>query len=171
MEEDKGVALKLADISEAPLLANLLELYQHDLSECFQVDLGADGRFGYSRLPLYWSEPKCRYPLLIRAGNRDIGFVLATVGSPASEDPDVYDIAEFFVLRKYRHSGIGRQAAHLLWDRYRGRWFVRVAKRNAGALTFWRRVIAEYDGIGFTEETRDDPPGWCVFSFVSRTPR
>ena len=38
------------------VLANLLELYAHDFSEFHDLELGMDGRFGYSHLPLYWSE-------------------------------------------------------------------------------------------------------------------
>ena len=47
------VTLEPATRSDAPLLANLLELYVHDLSEIFPVRIGEDGRFGYERLPLY----------------------------------------------------------------------------------------------------------------------
>lgn len=156
--DSDDVSLRIAEAHELPLLANLLELYQHDLSEYFPVDPGPDGRFGYEKLPLYWSEPEWRFPLLIVRSGRVIGFVLVTRGSPASDDPDVYDVAEFFVLRRYRRSGVGRDAARLLWDRYPGRWIVRVAANNARALAFWRRVIGE--------PRREVTAGqWQVFSF------
>jgi predicted acetyltransferase len=87
--------LEVATLSEAPLLANLLELYLHDLSVAFPaIQLGADGRFGYPWLPLYWSEPERRFPFLIREAGRVAGFALATRGSPASDDPTVFDVAE-----------------------------------------------------------------------------
>ena len=38
---------------QEPVLANLLELYSHDFSEFHEIELGADGRFGYPSLPLY----------------------------------------------------------------------------------------------------------------------
>jgi predicted acetyltransferase len=41
----------------APILAYLLELYAHDFSGFHRLDIGADGRFDYKSLPLYWSEP------------------------------------------------------------------------------------------------------------------
>ena len=108
------VSLDVAPARDAALLANLLELYVHDLSEAFPlIELGADGRFGYDPLPLYWSEPERRFPFLIRCGGRVAGFVLVARGSPASDDPDVLDVAEFFVLRRYRRSGVGRRAAFL----------------------------------------------------------
>ena len=169
MANPSEVALDVAAPGDAGLLANLLELYIHDLSEVFpRIELGADGRFGYDPLPLYWSEPARRFPFLIRYDARVAGFVLVTRGSPASDDADVFDIAEFFVIRRHRRSGVGRRAAFLLWDRLPGRWIVRVSLGNAGAIPFWAGVIAEYTGGAATESERAGTPNaWRVFSFES----
>lgn len=170
MVDSEEVVLEAATIQDATLLSNLLELYIHDMSEVFPtVELGADGRFGYDRLPLYWSEPERRFPFLFRCGAaRAAGFVLVTRGSPASNDPDVFDVAEFFVLRRHRHSGVGRRAAFLLWDRLPGRWIVRVSEGSPGALTFWTRIIAEYTRGTAIQFTRSGIPNdWRVFSFDS----
>ena len=163
------VVLDVARPGDAGLLANLLELYLHDLSEAFPtIELGADGRFGYDPLPLYWSEPERRFPFFIRHGARVAGFVLATRGSPASDDPDVFDVAEFFVIRRHRRSGVGRRAAFLVWDRLPGRWIVRVSEGNTGGLRFWPGVIAEYTQGAHTEfERAGNPNAWRVFSFES----
>src|SRR4051812_22354234 len=100
MAEPHEVVLDVATPADATLLSNLLELYIHDLSAAFpNVELGADGRFGYAKLPLYWSEPERRFPFLIRCGSCVAGFALVTRGSPASDDPNVFDVAEFFILR------------------------------------------------------------------------
>jgi predicted acetyltransferase len=171
MVEPHEIVLDIATPRDAPLLSNLLELYIHDLSDVFpHVELGADGRFGYDKLPLYWSEPERRFPFVIRCGTRVAGFVLATRGSPVTDDPDVFDIAEFFVLRRYRRSGVGRRAAVLLWNRFPGRWIVRVSEGNAGAIPFWASVIAEYTPGAATESTRPGVPhAWRVFSLDSAT--
>jgi predicted acetyltransferase len=163
------VGLDVALPSDAGVLANLLELYVHDLSEVFpRIELGADGRFGYDLLPGYWSEPERRFPFLVRCGERLAGFVLVTRGSPASDDPDVLDVAEFFILRRYRRSGVGRLAAFLVWDRLPGRWIVRVSEANRGAIPFWAGVVAEYTKGALTEFTREGSPApWRVFSFNS----
>jgi len=173
MTDPAHVALDIATSADAGLLANLLELYIHDLSAVFpDVELGADGRFGYDKLPLYWSEPERRFPFLIRCGDRVAGFVLATHGSTATEDPSVFDIAEFFVLRRYRRTGVGRQAAILLWNRLPGKWIVRVSGGNPGAVPFWASVIAEFTGGAATELRRPgNPHPWQVFSFESRLER
>lgn len=101
------VALIPAAPPDRVLLSNLLELYIHDLSHVFtHLEIGADGRFGYPKLPLYFSEPDRRFAYLIRQGPRTTGFALVTRGSPVVETPDVHDVAEFFVLRQYRRAGL-----------------------------------------------------------------
>jgi predicted acetyltransferase len=152
----------------APLLANLLELYIHDLSEIFPLEVGADGRFGYPRLPLYWSEPESRHAFLIKTGATIAGFALATRGSPASDDPTDLDVAEFFVLRRHRRSSIGRDAAFALWRTLPGRWVVRVSEANRAGLPFWRATVGAFTHGDFTESTRSGQPnGWRVFTFAS----
>ena len=169
MADSLDVALDVAAPGDAGLLANLLELYVHDLSEVFpRIEIGADGRFGYDPLPLYWSEPERRFPFFIRCGERIAGFVLVTRGSPASDDPEVFDVSEFFILRRHRRAGVGRRAAFLLWDRLPGRWIVRVSEANRGAIPFWAGVVAEYTNGSLTEFTREGSPArWRVFSFES----
>jgi predicted acetyltransferase len=169
MTDPYEVSLETATAADLPLLSNLLELYIHDLSAAFPgVELGPDGRFGYPQLGRYWAEPERRFPFLIRCGGRVAGFALVTRGSPATEDPEVFDVAELFVLRSYRRSGVGRRAAFLLWSRLPGRWIVRVSEGNPGAIPFWSGVIAEFARGAVTESTRPGSPHpWRVFSFTS----
>ncbi len=160
------VTLGRATEADIVLLSNLLELYMHELSDIFPIRSGADGRFGYSKLPLYWAEPERRFAFLIQASGRIAGFAFATRGSPMSDDPEDLDVAEFFVLRSHRRSGIGRHAARLLWDRIPGRWIVRVSEGNGLALAFWESVISEYTRGEFSESQRPGGMhGWHVFSF------
>lgn len=170
--DEAAVSLDAATAADATLLGNLLELYAHDLSDVFEVVLGPDGRFGYPRLSLYWSEPDRRFAFIIRAEGQIAGFVLATRGSPATEDPEVLDVAEFFVLRRYRRRGVGQRAALLLWRRLPGRWTVRVAEENRGGLAFWGDVLAVAAPTGLTVTTR--PSGhtlWRVYAFDSASVR
>ncbi|MFI5398067.1 MAG: GNAT family N-acetyltransferase [Candidatus Binatia bacterium] len=168
MADSQEVALDVATPRDAVVLSNLLELYIHDLSETFALELGADGRFGYEKLPLYWSEPECRFPFLIRCGTRVVGFALVTRGSSGSHDPDDFDVAEFFIVRRHRRSGVGRRAAFLLWNRFAGRWIVRVSEGNHSGRHFWASVIAEYTSGVLTETMRPgNPHAWRVFSFDS----
>lgn len=153
---------------DSVVLGNLLELYIHDLSQIFSLELGPDGRFGYEKLPLYWSEPGRRFPFLIHYGTQIVGFALVTRGSPASDNPEDFDVAEFFVARKHRRSNIGRRAAGLLWNQFAGSWTVRVSEGNPNAYHFWTSVIANYTRGKFTETSRaGNPFAWRVFAFNS----
>lgn len=161
------VTLESATATDATLLGNLMELYIHDLSAMFpQVKLGADGRFGYPGLPSYWSGDAGRWAFVIRYEGAVAGFVLARRGSPASDDPSVLDIAEFFVLRQFRARGVGRAAATLLWHRILGSWTIRAAAANPGAITFWRGAVADYTSGRATESERSlGGSQWVVFRF------
>ncbi len=114
-----------AEKAQQPVLARLLELYIHDFSELQDVDLQADGTFGYPNLPLYWLDPD-RRPFFIFLDNKLAGFILIQRASEISSSPGVWDVAEFFVLRRYRRQGIGADAAHCIWTRLPGPWEVRV---------------------------------------------
>ena len=165
---DERVTIQLATPIDAALLSNLLELYIHDLSGVFPVENGPDGRFGYPKLPLYWSEPDKRFPFLIQLAGRTIGFAFVTRGSPATNDPNVLDIAEFFILRRHRRNGFGRQAAALLWERFPGRWIVRVSEGNRGAIPFWESATRLYTGGQYKSGQRaGSPHPWRDFSFAS----
>ena len=168
-EDPHHIVLDGATLADATLLSNLLELYVHDLSAAFpSIEMGPDGRFGYRDLALYWSEPERRFPFLIRSDARVVGFALAKRGSPVTDDPNVFDVAEFFVIRRYRRSGVGRRAAVLLWNRLPGAWIVRVSEGNPGAVPFWSGVIGEFTNGAATEYRRPgNPHPWRVFSFVS----
>ena len=168
MVQSLEVTLDVAKPAEAVVIANLWELYAHDLSDVFALELGADARFGNENLSVYWSEPERRFPFLIRYGARIAGFALVTRGSSASENPEVLDIAEFFIARRYRRLGVGRQAALLVWQRFPGRWTVRVSEGNGSGCRFWASVITHYTGGTQTETQRPGQPhAWRVFSFNS----
>lgn len=157
-----------AAAEDQPVLANLLELYAHDFSEFLDLDLNHEGRFGYDKLPLYWQDPG-RHPFLIRWNGKLAGFALVKRGSEISADESVWDMAEFFVLRRYRKQGIGVTAAHNIWSRFPGNWEVRVMQSNKAATTFWQRAIAKFTGqaIPAVPIIHHNKP-WHCFPFESK---
>jgi predicted acetyltransferase len=163
-----GVAVIAARREQEPVLANLFELYAHDFSEFVELTLGPDGRFGYEHLHLYWEEPE-RHPFLIFADKSLAGFAFVHKGSEISQDPDVWDVAEFFIARGFRRLGVGTRAAHEIWKKFPGRWEVRVMEQNRKAKEFWRRAIDEFLGEACepTPLVRDGRV-WHVFSFDSK---
>jgi predicted acetyltransferase len=163
-----NVEVNPASPEQRPLLANMLELYLHDFSEFLELRLGADGRFGYDQLPLYWKESG-RHPFLIVADGHLAGLAFVRRGSQISSDADVWDLAEFFIVRGFRRLGLGMKAAQTVWKRFPGKWEVRVIDRNQKAMEFWPRAINEFldrpiEPIPFDRNGE----GWHVFSFESR---
>jgi predicted acetyltransferase len=150
------VQFEIVDATRAdePVLAALAELYQYDFTEFTGGDVGDDGRFGAGLLARYWMEPG-RHAFLARAYGRLAGFALVRRGS-AFETPGVWDMDEFFVMRKHRRSGLGRYMAHTIFDRLGGAWEVREMANNAPAQAFWRRIIGEYTDGRYSERAYDD---------------
>lgn len=120
------------------VLERLLELYSYDFSEIVGSDVDDQGIYGYRSLDLYWTEPE-RSPFLIRVDGHWAGFALVRAGEP-------HDMAEFFIMRKYRRSAIGRTAVVNIISRFPGRWQIRQVPANQQAIEFWRTVIpAEFE--------------------------
>jgi predicted acetyltransferase len=136
-------------------LAALFELYIYDFSETVEIDVGDDGRFRPPPLATWFSDPR-RHAFLIRVDERLAGFALVQERSRLSGDEAVCDVAELFVMRRYRRRGVGGQVAATLFDRFRGRWEVRQKAENPRATAFWRRVIGRYTDGRFEELTLDD---------------
>ena len=144
------IEIQRASISDKSVLRNLMEFCQHDYSEYDSVDVDEHGLFGYKYLDNYWTESE-RYPFLIRVSDKLAGFVLVrTVDS--REKCVTHAIVEFFVMRKYRRQGIGRQVAWQIFDMFPGQWSIYQEEGNLPAQSFWRRVIAEYTQGAYTDE-------------------
>ena len=153
---------------QEPVLRNLLQLYAHDFSGFYDVELQADGRFVYKDLPLYWRDPS-RYPFLVKVDHKLAGFVLMKRGSEVSGNPNVWDMVEFFVARGYRRRGIGTEIAKQIWRRYPGLWELRVLRLNHAARRFWTRAIKTFAGIVVKPVSfQKDGDDWLLFSFESK---
>ena len=160
-----NIELVEATLADKPALANLLELYQYDFTEYTDDDVGPDGRFGYRYVDAYFAESD-RHAFLIKAGGQLAGFALVRRTTSAAAGGDVFDMAEFFVMRKYRRRGVGAEAARQAFDRFPGRWEVREMAANTPARSFWRRIIADYTS-GHFDERRLDDGAWFIQSFDS----
>ena len=145
-----GLDIAIASLAERPVLENLAQLYIHDFSELFagtpRADLSDDGRYLVD-IPLadWWQLPD-HIPLLLRFNGLLAGFALlnTTTHSGAAADRNM---AEFFVVRKYRRQGLGLAAAQAIFDRYPGRWEAAVIRGNAGARAFWQRAVTAHPAL------------------------
>ena len=142
---------------ERDRLAALFELYLYDFSEILHLEIGDDGRFRPPSLDFYWTDPRC-HPFLIRVDGRLAGFALVQERNclTGEEEREVCDVAEFFVLRRYRRRGVGERAARWIFDRFRGPWVVRQRAENRAATAFWRRTIERYTSGRFDDLVLDN---------------
>jgi predicted acetyltransferase len=164
-----------ATVDQEPVLANLLELYAHDFSEFYPIELAEDGRFSYRDLALYWSEPD-RYPFLVRVDGKLAGLVLVKKGPEISLHENTWDMAEFFVVRAHRRHGIGTHIAHSIWRRFPGVWEIRVMETNYPGQQFWKQAIFKFTGEAISPvHLQMKGMKWQVFTFESspgyQTPR
>lgn len=142
--------------SQQAILDNLFQLYHYDFSAIVGADVGADGRYQSAPLDRYW-EQSGHVPFLFRVDTALAGFALVRQGSRITDNPAVFDVSEFFVLRKYRRRGIGARAAADVFDTLGGPWEVRQLPANTDATAFWRKVIEGYAGPdGWTEAIVDN---------------
>ena len=153
------VTLEPAGPEKRETLSNLFQLYTHDFSEQWadrrDGELQDDGRFpDYPWLDSYWRDPR-REPFLIRVDGQLGGFVLVNEFSHSGLPID-HAVAEFFVVRKHRRSGVGRAAAFAAIRPRPGQWELAVARRNTAAYPFWQGVAAELASDGVEAIDRDD---------------
>ncbi len=158
------VILKIGPESDA-LLRNLTEHYCHDMSEWFDLNVGADGRYAYNTASV-WANGYDAY--LVKVDDSIAGFALIGSAGEWQTDDGSHDIHEFFIMRKFRRRGIGRSMAHFLWNEYPGEWLIRVLEANAPAVYFWRYAISSYS-VGSYREAQHivNRRRWIFFRFAS----
>jgi ribosomal-protein-alanine N-acetyltransferase len=126
--------------------------YVYDMSEFMGWKIPADGLYECIDFSKYWKTDDA-FPFLIHYENELAGFVIIDKkGSDASID---FNVAQFFILRKFKNKGLGRYVACQCFDKFRGTWEVMVIPGNEGAYRFWQSIIKKYTAENFTEYTRE----------------
>ena len=132
------------------------------------------GEIGYSttdQLSRWFGDPSVN-PLLILRGNEPVGFAIVARGSgQAGRQPIDYRMAEFFVSRTFRRRGIGNLAVELILNRFAGRWEITEYLRNPVAVSFWRRVVANYTKGRYQERVTNGEVRQVFESGLSRAQR
>jgi predicted acetyltransferase len=154
--------------ADRDVLQAMGRFYVYDISEFTGWPCPPVGLYECADFGPYWSEPGAHCFFIEVAGER-AGFVL--IDRHGTLPRTEYNVAEFFVLRKFKGRGIGRIAATMIFDRFRGPWEVMQLLENSGAIAFWRKVIAAYTGGRYHEARRYAPhleKEMNVISFDSR---
>jgi len=149
------IRIQPISIEQKPVLMQMMELYSYDFSEFSGDDISEYGYYGYSHIDDYWNEDG-RYAYFIRVDGHLAGLVMVRSCSEYNDLQNPHNIAEFFVMKKYRHKGIGKEVAVRVFDLFPGDWEVSVWKENLPAQKFWGNVIAAYTGGSCSTFTADD---------------
>jgi len=140
-------------------VARLLQLYLHEWSAVVpKARIGKDALFPYD------DAVDDAWLFVDDDDGRLLGFAFTTVAAAGRSH-----VEEFFVLLAERRRGTGTRAAHALFGTRPGPWTFTVRPEKPGALTFWRRAVAEAGG-GVVEsvEVGDDAVARTRISFSSR---
>jgi predicted acetyltransferase len=129
-----------ASINDKSVLGKLLELYLYDFSEFDGADVNEHGLFGYSRLDYYWNE-KDRFPYIFMTDQKYSGFAL--IRSEIVNNDNIFSVAEYFIMKKYRMNGIGKEMFSKIIEKHSGKWNVPVLSCNKSGTIFWKKIINE----------------------------
>jgi len=61
---------------------------------------------------------------------------------------------DFYIISKYQRSGLGKEVAKEIFEKFPGEWSVGIIPEHKGALSFWRNVIKSFKHDAFIEEMK-----------------
>ncbi|HEX5480674.1 MAG TPA: GNAT family N-acetyltransferase [Dehalococcoidia bacterium] len=166
-----AIEVRQVTAADEALFRRLYQLYVYDFTEFTAEDIGPDGQYPDPGNEAHWGVAGFDHFLAFVDGY-PAGLAIVGHASTISGDTGVFDMTQFFVLRKYRRRRVGEEFARAMFDRYRGRWEVRERRDNLPAQAFWRAIIGRYTGGRFTErsEWQDRPSRGPVQFFDSSEP-
>ena len=136
-----------AQPQDFPALEQMLELYQYELSDIWDQQLDAHGRYGYD-LARHKEGRRFHAHVALQEG-RYAGFALVAPAAVTRKEGAWME--QFFILKRYRRAGAGRVLARHVFSSHPGLWEVGEMPANLVAQAFWRKVIAEVTGGQFVE--------------------
>ena len=163
MQDTPPVSIIPASPDQKPVIANLIQLYLHDMTEFMPFPVEPDGRFAYDFLDRFW-----RFPYLIMTGNEIAGFALVIDECPLTGRQPCFFMAEFFILKAYRGRGTGRAALAAILARHPGDWHIATPLANTAALAFWHKAVAPLNAA--TRDIQFEGDTWRLNAFIARAP-
>jgi predicted acetyltransferase len=144
---DRARECHLARPEDFPALGQMLELTQHELSDIWDQELDADGRFGYDTSR--HRQAQRFFAHILRVDGHYAGFALVAPALVTQTEGSWME--QFFVLRKHRRAGHGLALARHVFQSHPGAWEVGQMPANTAARHFWRRVLAHLTQGRFEE--------------------
>ena len=146
------VSLHKVRIKEKDTLKNLMTLYLHELSEyADDLEPTEEGLFEYSGLDLYWKHESL-LAFFVKVNGSLAGFVFLNRHPYAPKDVD-FNLSEFFILKRYRGTGVAEVAIIRLFKLFPGKYNVAQLTTNTRAVKFWHKLY-EDNNIEYEEWAR-----------------
>jgi predicted acetyltransferase len=140
MPADSQAAVHLALPSEIASIENMMQFYNYDLSESLPINFAATGLYALRPKQLYWSKPGV-VPFIVHVDGELAGF--AVVDDEVIQPGSQYNMGYFFIARRYRGRGVGKQVANKLFSLFVGIWEIYFYTNNKTAFRFWNTVMAK----------------------------
>jgi predicted acetyltransferase len=111
----------------------------------------------------YWSKSGVA-PFVIYVDSELAGF--AVVDDEVIQPESQYNMGYFFIARRYRGRGVGKQVANKLFAQFAGIWEIYFYTNNKAASRFWNAVMAKSSArnVAISAQIIDGEP-CTLFSF------
>lgn len=138
---------------EKEILRNLMEKYDYEFTQYTHEDVNPLGLYGYSYLDCYWTDPG-RWAFFLKVDGQLAGFAMVT-DYPEAGNTD-YNMAEFFVMYKYRRCGLGSWAVTELFKKFPGSWQIKYHPANVPSAHFWHKAAQKHSGGNYRHDECPD---------------
>ena len=138
------VTLRAVERAQWPVIENLMQFYNYELSAWYPIAFGDDGRYAVASKTAYLGQPGTQAWLILADGEL-AGF--AVVDDELVDLRRDINLGYFFVGRRFRGRGVGAAAFGGLLARYPGAWELYYLARNEVAAGFWPKAF-ERAGLG-----------------------
>lgn len=151
---DPAIECRRAQASDFDALEQMLELYQHELSDIWIQDLDESGRYGYDLSRHRAADRWFAYVMLI--SGRHAGFALVAPACVTRKEGCWME--QFFVIKRHRRQGVGSALARFVISQHAGPWEIGQMPGNDSARRFWLSVIGQVTSGRF--EKTEVTTGW-----------
>lgn len=127
--------------NDRPVIWNLFQFYCYDTSAEDQCDVDANGLYSLSAdyFAQYWTRPGWQAHLL-RWNDSIAGFALVETSEAVA---GAMELADLFVLNRFRRRGIGQQVARHFMSTRQVPWTVVIFDEALDAQAFWSALFKD----------------------------
>src|SRR5574344_1171636 len=141
------IKIEKVKIEEKEILFNLLQFALYDGSHYYENTINDKGLFDYKWFNNYFTDDD-RDAFFIKSNKEKlVGFIMINKNLKVLNEG--HSIAEFLILPSFRRHHIGKKAAAMILNLYKGNWEIEPLENSNEALHFWNNVVKEYTNNKF----------------------